>query len=1061
MAADAVARTPPPRSVAASRGVSRTVRRVASAPQRRAERAAQPLLMAELYRLGCLVDPMLAAATDDDVLLPDDVPTADPTARAAGHRPRSAAVLSRVPQSADPRPQTPDANGRPQTAATLRARGGDADSRTLRPTTPPEPGMVGLSSQQQASLSTSSQQYRTATFGRRRGGSDVWVWPHAHRSCVQPVSEWRIEPAEPPPAFLILRAHEAQQRELMASRVTKRGAPTSGAPERGGGAAPKKAPPPVAQLFAPTASGATGTGSDPDPEAALKPTSVPRWELPPDIAAIEEGAEEAVSMVEAVEEVASGVEEASGLEEASGVEEAVELCVLPTYWLLRKDGEARAAAATQLAIAEVGTHIPPAGFPCPRGLPLEASEANLLESFESRERGAALYAPMRAAATAPPPEACVARSAAEEELVRLRRRTDAMVRSYTQPGQAADGLRLQYLRACEAEGAPPYSYVLRALGSRELRLAHCHLGEGGGVALVSALLQSDALRSLELHDCAPAGRSLLAVASLLSRHELLRGLALTCTRLGAAAAPLARAVAVSALTSLDLSGCSLGDEAGARLCSCVAQQRPRRLASLRLARNGLGAATARALAPLLDDLGASPSPTASPAAAAALPPLALALSRLRLIDQPETRDRPEQLGPRAELRAAAVAGRRFAARHGGSAALDSDRVVGSDLLRLIGPRDLAAPLTKAAHSNAEAKAQVSKADVRALRASLRAKLAQHVMRVIDLLRGWDADGDGIVSEPEFVKALRALGFKFKKEIAAQLFAEFDADGSGEVDLKELKRKILETEEALEAQREADAPDETGSDPAAAPALTSLDLADNQLGGGALGPLLRVLRGGACALSALDLSRNRLPESMALRLTDTLGANTSLTRLSLASVGLLAAPATALADALRRNGKAGGQLAHLDLRGNPLGSVAMRQLMATLQMSPTLETLMLHDTEGSSGPNGQPVVVVGEGGAPVEFDPSRMEGKYTLDLERPWDAWVGRRLVQEGTQRWTGVTMDGTKSTKHKKWSEPEHLPAKGKLCFVFADTVGGMGSQGLKSADGGSAATKTSVKKKN
>jgi len=153
----------------------------------------------------------------------------------------------------------------------------------------------------------------------------------------------------------------------------------------------------------------------------------------------------------------------------------------------------------------------------------------------------------------------------------------------------------QYLRACEAEGAPPCSYALRALGSSELRLAHCHLGEGGGVALVSALLQSDALRSLELHNCAPAGRSLLAVsrvgpnpdlgrypacnpfhstcnpmhqvASLLSRHELLGGLALTCTHLGAAAAPLARAVAVSALTSLDLSGCSLGDEAPTHACT--------------------------------------------------------------------------------------------------------------------------------------------------------------------------------------------------------------------------------------------------------------------------------------------------------------------------------------------------------------------------------------------------------------------------------------------------------------------------------------------------------------
>ena len=60
------------------------------------------------------------------------------------------------------------------------------------------------------------------------------------------------------------------------------------------------------------------------------------------------------------------------------------------------------------------------------------------------------------------------------------------------------------------------------------------------------------------------------VASLLARHELLGGLALTGTRLGAAAAPLARAVAVSSLTSLDLSGCSLGDEAATHACTCTA-----------------------------------------------------------------------------------------------------------------------------------------------------------------------------------------------------------------------------------------------------------------------------------------------------------------------------------------------------------------------------------------------------------------------------------------------------------------------------------------------------------
>lgn len=99
---------------------------------------------------------------------------------------------------------------------------------------------------------------------------------------------------------------------------------------------------------------------------------------------------------------ASSIQPLTSQDEIS-LEEAVEVCVLPMHRLLRADGEAARLAEVGTYIAEVGTYTPRPS-PCPRGLPPEASEADLLESLESRRRGAALYAPTRAAAAAPPPQ---------------------------------------------------------------------------------------------------------------------------------------------------------------------------------------------------------------------------------------------------------------------------------------------------------------------------------------------------------------------------------------------------------------------------------------------------------------------------------------------------------------------------------------------------------------------------------------------------------------------------------------------------------------------------------
>ena len=73
--------------------------------------------------------------------------------------------------------------------------------------------------------------------------------------------------------------------------------------------------------------------------------------------------------------------------------------------------------------------------------------------------------------------------------------------------------------------------------------------------------------------------------------------------------------------------------------------------------------------------------------------------------------------------------------------------------------------------------------------ALRAMLAQNWMRVSDLLRDWDEDSNGTVSLTEFSKALSAVGLKVDAETVKKIFAEFDADGSGDVDMKELNSKL--------------------------------------------------------------------------------------------------------------------------------------------------------------------------------------------------------------------------------------------------------------------------------
>jgi Ca2+-binding EF-hand superfamily protein len=78
-----------------------------------------------------------------------------------------------------------------------------------------------------------------------------------------------------------------------------------------------------------------------------------------------------------------------------------------------------------------------------------------------------------------------------------------------------------------------------------------------------------------------------------------------------------------------------------------------------------------------------------------------------------------------------------------------------------------------------------------IRFSFRDALARSSTRAIDLFRQWVEGGSGEIEKKEFRRAIKSMGFDFianDKEID-MIFHEFDTDGSGKVDYKELNKHL--------------------------------------------------------------------------------------------------------------------------------------------------------------------------------------------------------------------------------------------------------------------------------
>ena len=86
---------------------------------------------------------------------------------------------------------------------------------------------------------------------------------------------------------------------------------------------------------------------------------------------------------------------------------------------------------------------------------------------------------------------------------------------------------------------------------------------------------------------------------------------------------------------------------------------------------------------------------------------------------------------------------------------------------------------------------------------LRHILIDNAVRVIDLFRDWDDDGNGKVDKKEFRKAMKALGLDVPRKEVDGLFDSFDPDGGGSIEYNELN-KALKRKVALDPSMQAGA-----------------------------------------------------------------------------------------------------------------------------------------------------------------------------------------------------------------------------------------------------------------
>ena len=84
-----------------------------------------------------------------------------------------------------------------------------------------------------------------------------------------------------------------------------------------------------------------------------------------------------------------------------------------------------------------------------------------------------------------------------------------------------------------------------------------------------------------------------------------------------------------------------------------------------------------------------------------------------------------------------------------------------------------------------------------------ASLQKNQVRVMDLFREWDENGDGEITKKEFCQAMPRLGIEAPRKDIELLFDSFDPDGGGSIEYNELN-KALKRKVALDPSMQAGA-----------------------------------------------------------------------------------------------------------------------------------------------------------------------------------------------------------------------------------------------------------------